>query len=452
MKSYENQDATMTAELRALRAVIDRPEFLDELSEDMFPHKVMGSVMSAMRKLRDSGMNLDRDSILMEAMNIDISVCNEHVDAIIGTDSVTNEKQVVDRLRSVKSVRDLKTAFAEVCEEIDSHGLSTSDLRAKVVNKIAIMSDLLASDETTRRVYDFNEWFEVYEEEAKERAKGKKYRFNNQAFDKIVPQGPTPGNGGLIVAGTGQGKSAVALNLINNLVDSDVPCFYFSLEMGKMDTMDRWLSLRTKIPFSTIVNPSAEDYISVREAIDKERKAMVKRDFFRFSESASLSLMDCRREIQKFMTETGVGYCVVVFDLLSMVRDFYRISDGTNFAQVAEIGINRLNAIAKELNFHWIGILQLNRGAEDTRISDIKDIEHTRPQRNHIKNANAYLERARWAVSVWRPKFFAEAYLEPGTHDDLEDIVHIDSLKASNSAIEHDKMMFDGTTFSCDAL
>jgi replicative DNA helicase len=247
-------------------------------------------------------------------------------------------------------------------------------------------------------------------------------------------------------------NSSFVTNFIDALVEIEVPCFYFSLEMGKIDTMDRWLSIRTGIPYKEITNPQADTWYSVQKAIAAEKAKLEKHNLFRFCENASMSLNDCRKEIVRFKNETGAPYAVVVFDLLSMLRDFSGYVEGANFAQVAEIGINKLNAIAKDEGIHWVGVLQMNRSVEDARILDMKDVEKTQPQRNQIKNAGAYLERSRWVVSLWRKLYYAKMYLDEDKYAELDDVVEVSLLKSSNSEIQRRHMLFDGTTFQMTPL
>jgi replicative DNA helicase len=271
-------------------------------------------------------------------------------------------------------------------------------------------------------------------------------------LDDLVPTGPSPGTGGLVVASSGAGKSSFVLDLIDKLVEIDVPCFYFSLEMGKMDTMDRWMAMRTGVPFASFVDPKPEEWVSLQSLVKKERDFLEKKKYFRFCESATMSINDCRREITKFKKEAGIDYAVVVFDLLSMLRDFNGFYEGTNFAQVAEVSINKLNAVAKELNVSWVGVLQMNRSVEDTKVLDWKDCEKMRPQRNQIKNSNAYLERARWVVTLFRPLYYAKMYLKPEQYvDHDEDVIEVNLVKANNADVQSREMYFDGATFQLTA-
>ena len=142
---------------------------------------------------------------------------------------------------------------------------------------------------------------------------------------------------------------------------------------------------------------------------------------------------------------------VVVFDLLSMIKDFMIVDkSGVNFAQGIEVAINVLNAMAKELGFHYIAVLQMNRKSEDGRIDDLKDIEKFRPSRSQIKNSGAFLERVRYALTLFRPKYYAEAYLEDASlYEDMQDICHVSLLKQNQGKVSSSlRYLFDGETMN----
>jgi replicative DNA helicase len=106
-----------------------------------------------------------------------------------------------------------------------------------------------------------------------------------------------------------------------------------------------------------------------------------------------------------------------------------------------------LNGAAKELNFHYIGTVQLNRTVEADKIASIDDIKKTRPTRSAIKNSGAYLERARTTIALWRPMYFAKEYLQEEEYAEMTDMIHFQVLKSNNNDIAERKMLFVPETF-----
>ena len=295
---------------------------------------------------------------------------------------------------------------------------------------------------------------EKYLAEFEKRKGGRIYTFNNKILDDILEDGPVPGEGGLITASTGMGKTAFALNVMNDLYNANIPTMLFELEMGDINTMDRWLSLRTGIPYKDIKHPkSQEDFELVKKELDKEFKHLeLNNERWAICEKATLSLADIRREARKFQIKTGQKYFILLLDLISMIQDFTSPEKGLSLAGQMEIAINRVNAMAKELGFHWLGLVQLNRSVEQDKVMDIDDIDRLRPNRAAIKNSGALLERCRYCLSLFRKKYYAEAYLEKEEAEVLEDIIEVGLMKASNAQVGKRFMMFQPEIFKCSPL
>jgi replicative DNA helicase len=304
-----------------------------------------------------------------------------------------------------------------------------------------------------KSILNMTEWFSDYETELDKRKRGKQYSFYDFAFDSLIPDGPRPGEIGLIVSSSGSGKSTVALNLISNLVDAEVPCMYFSLEMSSISTMDRLCSKRIGIPYKDITNPKEQnEFEGVINAIMTEKEKLVKNTKFRFSEDATVSIADLYQYIRKFQADIGQSYCVVVVDLLSMITDFCKNS--SNMAQQIEISINKLSAMVKELGIHLIGILQYNRSSEadSGKIRDWSDLQRFRPNRAQIKNSGSWLERARYTISTFRALYYAKQYLEEDDYIDKIDVIEIMVTKFNNGELKKIEALFDGPTFNVSPI
>lgn len=325
---------------------------------------------------------------------------------------------------------------------------NTSEIKTKL-NQIEIA---LSSKEDKKGVMNFEEWFDNYEVELENRKLGKKYVFNNFLLDTLVPAGPNPGEIGLIVSSSGSGKSTLVLNQVSDLIDMEIPCMYFSLEMSSIATLDRLCSKRLGIPYSNIVSPNDPlEYEAVLSAIKQEKEKLVTNKKFRFSEDATISLAELYQHIKKFQADIGQEYCIVIIDLLSMITDFSKTA--TNMPQQIEISINKLSAMVKSLGVHCIGVLQYNRSTESEagKIRDVQDLQKFRPNRAQVKNSNAYLERARFVLSTWRAKMYAELYMEKDEILDMVDIIEVSVVKANNSVIgKRAEGLFIGDTFSIE--
>jgi replicative DNA helicase len=216
--------------------------------------------------------------------------------------------------------------------------------------------------------------------------------------------------------------------------------------MGAVSTMDRLLAMRLNIPVNMIVNPSSpENFDSCKQTIETERQTLIENKVFRFCENPRLHIKDIQSRIAKFQADIGQKYCIVAIDLITMIQEFVTTKNGTNSAFQIEVAINEMNALAKEMDVHIIGVAQLNRTVESDKIHDIEDLEKFRPTRNSIKNSGALLERTRYCLGLFRPKYYAETYLGESFKDEIAmmaDEVFIYLLKQNMGEVGRYKMLF----------
>ena len=458
-KPLESSDSLVIAEYRLLNAVALNPDNLykNGASKELFTHEVCKSIYESVEALSKQNIPITAQALYQQASGIDLNVNLESIDMIMNLQSDPNveTKDMVQMLAQVKRSREAFQKFSDIRGLIDSNPVRSDEINEKIKDELYKAEELLLYKDEYKKVQNFDELTDDYKQIFEERKNGKQYHFGDPILDKVVTYGPAPGCGGLIAAATGMGKSAFCLNLINRFINQQIPCMYYSLEMGKADTMDRLISLRTNIPLKSIINPEDIDtWEAVKNKINEESEVLKENKKFRFSENASVGLNDVRQDIIKFQTDIGQKYCIVVFDLLSMIKEFSNISNnGLNFAQAIEIAINKLNALAKELDFHYIAVLQMNRSTESGHIDDLKDIDAFKPTRNSIKNANAFLERVRYALSLFRPRYYAEEYLEKELWEELQDICYVNLLKQNQGKVGGNfKYLFDPDCMSMTPL
>ena len=238
------------------------------------------------------------------------------------------------------------------------------------------------------------------------------------------------------------------MNCINGLINADVPTMYFPIEMGIVNTLDRLASIRTRIPFKDIIKIGKTETVQgAREVIEQEIASLRIRDNFAIVDDANLDMKKLRSYIQRFQAQLpGRKYCIVFIDLLLMIKEFY--DDGNNMAQMIERAINKLDILSKELGFHYVGVVQLNRTVEQDKVTSIQSIDKLKPSRAAIKNSNALLERARYCFTVFRKRAYAEAYLEPEEYETLDDIMEVSLLKANDDKMGKVLANYDGPTFT----
>lgn len=452
----ESNNAVILAEYRLLNACFLDNSNLDKqgVNEDAFIHEQSKTIYNSMLQLRKENIPINMNSLFQRAASLDVGIRQDQISLIqdINEEQTVVLDDILKTLSSAKKRIKVLDNLEKIKNIVDSNVILTDADKATLRDLYYQSEGETLIDEEREGVMNFEQWKDAYFKEFDKRANGKAYYFNDEILDDLITTGPQPGQGGLICASSGMGKSAYCLNLINRFIDRQIPCMYFSLEMGKVDTADRLMAIRKQIPFKDIVNPVSSDptmFQGIRGQLVTEFNNLLANNKFRFCDEPTLTLNDLRSHITKFQADTGQKYCLVVIDLLTMIQDFASIKGSASLANQIEFAINKLNAMAKELGFHYIGVVQLNRTVEADKVMDIEDIVKLRPTRSAIKNANALLERARYVVSLFRPKYFADTYLsdDPQTAE-MQDIIEVGIMKQNNGITTKRYALFDGETFT----
>lgn len=457
VENLDEQNPVLIAEYRLLNALYLNPQnFLETgVERDVFVHQTCKDTFDAMQKLNTNGIPQSKNAIFQDASARNINVTPDFIQAFINVNTDPNVviKDAVEMLQDTASSLQGLEKIEQAKKIINSNPLRSEADNDKIRQLLYEAENFLMPITKKQRIKTFEEVEETYLDNFEQRKNGKQYKFGDPVLDKAVKYGPAPGSGGLIAAATGMGKSAFCLNLINRCINSRVPMMYYSLEMGETDTFDRLMALRSNIDMDDLVNPAdQESWQMVKDQIKQQFEVLKQNPNFRFSECASISLTQIKQDIKKFQQDIAQEYCIVVFDLLSMVKEFMITDDkGMNFAQGIEVAINILNAMAKELGFHYIAVLQMNRKGEgEGRADDLDDLKKFRPVRNQIKNSGAFLERVRWAVGLFRAKYYAEQMIEDrALWEDMPDYCEISMLKQNQGQVGLvGKYLFDPTIMS----
>lgn len=446
--TFNEEKAAHFAEFRVLTATYQDPDIIDEkgLSEDMFSSTTSKSIFRQLEYLYRNKFDINEHSLQEALLKEGIT------DSLFakGISDAERESNIDDALKDIsnhnREIR-LKNAVQELVDEVNKESGRSID---RVRDLAAKAEEATLDDDQKKRSLTMKEWGEKHEEEFSKRRNGKLYPFYDDILDDLIPEGAAPGSGTLLVAASGMGKSAYALHILNQRINLNAPTGYFSFEMGLVSSYDRLLSKRLEKPFIKFVNIKDEaEWQELNKEVTAERQKLDNVKNFFISEDPLLSINDIKTEIRKFQAKIGQRYCVIIFDLMTMIKEF---SDGDNMAQKIEVATNKLNAISKELGFHYIGLAQVGRSAEDTKITDIDDIERCRPTRNSVKNSNAMLERTRGTVYLFRPRFYADAYLTKEEAESIDDVIEIGLLKLNNGKIKRHHVLYIGDHFGIEPI
>ena len=440
-------DYTVMAEIQILAACIKYPDIvMREISSSSFVHQETKDIYESIVELHENEEKITPESIFRQVNQKNRSVEFPFISYVFSTVQNVHESNIPSALSILKEIRDKKEAILKLKESIQTLEAEKTDIQ-KVISSIYDAQDILYRNKSLTLTKTINDCFDMYLEELEERKK-KRYIFGDSFLDSHLLKGASPGQIILIAGATGSGKSTVCLNLINNMINLDIPSIYISLEMDLVSTMDRLLALRTGIPLENWYGDE-NTLNSLKQEVEKERKNLENK-YFRLIDDPELSLSEIRTIIKDFKLSFKVDYVCVYIDLITQVKDFISVNKGYTLANTIEVATNRLNAIAKKENCCIVAVAQMNRDADSARVNSIDHIESLRPTINHIKNSHALGERARTVLSVFRPKYYAERLFPDSEElDFMEDILQIQILKQSQGKTGTvGKYLFDGQCFS----
>lgn len=202
----------------------------------------------------------------------------------------------------------------------------------------------------------------------------------------------------IIIAGRpGMGKTALGVNILENVVLSDVPAVIFSLEMSGEALMTRIFSSQTEIDSRRISRGNVLDK-------DWSRLVQVAGDMSTaplfIDDSSTLTPMQLKVKARRLKIEKGIGLIII---------DYLQLMTGTGKAEsrereIAEIS-RSLKALAKELQIPVVALSQLNRAVENRA--------EKRPSLADIRESGAIEQDADVIAFLYRDEVYNKSETNP---------------------------------------
>ena len=174
----------------------------------------------------------------------------------------------------------------------------------------------------------------------------------------------------IVAARPSMGKTAIAMNIVENIAAQQVPCAVFSLEMSKQQLAQRMMCSRAAIDSNRVRKGMlrSEEY---------QRLAMMVTELAKFpiwvDDTPGLTIMDLRAKARRMALQKGIKMIMI---------DYMQLMEGTKGIesrqqQITEIS-RGIKGIARELNVPVICLSQLNRQSEGRdghrpRMSDLRE-------------------------------------------------------------------------------
>jgi len=191
-------------------------------------------------------------------------------------------------------------------------------------------------------------------------------------LDRIL-SGFQPSDLVILAARPSMGKTALALNIAENMAIAGKHVGFFSLEMSKEQLVERMFCGLMQIDSWKLKSGRLEDadFRKMGEVMDKLSKTPIFID-----DAADVNMLEIRTKCRRLQAEHGVD--AIIIDYLQLIRGSNtNLSTQNRVLEISEIS-RSLKAIARELKIPIIALSQLSRGVEMRtdkipQLSDLRD-------------------------------------------------------------------------------
>lgn len=186
-----------------------------------------------------------------------------------------------------------------------------------------------------------------------------------------LTNGMQPGQMIVIAGRPSMGKSALAMNIVENVAVAGSPVGVFTLEMTGRELMHRMITSLARVNLKAIRAGfgSTRDWLPITSAAGK-----LMRTRFWLDERPALTVQQIRAKARRWKMEHGIGLAVV--DYIGLVRSPSQRGNMSRQVEVSDVSAG-LKAMAKELEIPVLVLAQLNRQVEGRdgvpRLSDLRE-------------------------------------------------------------------------------
>jgi replicative DNA helicase len=193
----------------------------------------------------------------------------------------------------------------------------------------------------------------------------------------------------IIAARPSMGKSALALNIAQNVALKDLPVAIFSLEMSREEVVSRMLCSAGRIDLQRLNTGrlTEADFTKLSNAASQLYKKPIYVD-----DSPGLTVTEIRAKARRLRRRPGLG--LVVVDYLQLMHG----SGGENRQQEIALISRSLKNLARELEVPVIALSQLNRALEQR--------EDKRPRLGDLRESGALEQDADVVMFIYRDEYY----------------------------------------------
>ena len=319
-------------------------------------------------------INKTTDKIKLDEISRMLSEHYLTSDSVIAYAYIIKEKSSI---RKIEQLMDNKTNYIKSGNLIDIITKVEKDLTDIAIYGGAKTTNILTGEQAVKLVYDRTKAIES----------GEIGQLETGFIDYDKHIGGLFSNELVICAGrAGEGKSALALSIINNVgLKQNLPVAMFSLEMSTHETICRLICQLTGIPFKNIYKGqmTQEQWKLHAEAMD-----VISASGIYFDDSFGITIPEIRSKMRKLMEK---DIKLVVIDQLEQIRGYENHPTYIQFDKIAY----DLKAFTKEFDVPIILNHQLNRGITDRKIRK----DNPEPELSDLNQAGEKPANQVWAIT-----------------------------------------------------
>lgn len=204
----------------------------------------------------------------------------------------------------------------------------------------------------------------------------------------------------IIAARPGQGKTSLALTILDAPLKSGVSTGIFSLEMSSRQLYARLIAQKTDVILDSILRRGMNHH--ELEKVLEHQNVLCNENML-FDDTGGMTLFNLVNKARKWKREHNLGLLVV--DYLQLVVN--KEKGTTREQEVSEVS-RTLKALAKELDIPVIALAQLSRASEKRGLS-------ARPMNSDLRESGSIEQDADMIIFIHRPSEYGVPEMEDGS-------------------------------------
>ena len=406
-KSIENTEQVRELERAVLGGLMLETERYDAVSEIIeftdFEGQDHQNIFQSMGELVNSNKPLDPLTVSdrLDSKNLLTRAGGKNylIDLASTSPSAANLEAYAGMIRQKSISRRLMKINSEISELIiNPQGKDAAELLDEAETKIFSLND--EASRTSTNIQKLDELIPQSIERMNEIAKNGSSLLGASTGYKDLDsklQGLQDGDLIIIAARPSMGKTALSMNIVENLVlNKDIPggVLVFSLEMPAESLTTRLLASNAKIDQQKVRSASMNqsDLKKYMESSSKLKDLPLYID-----DSSMLSPMELRARARRIARQEPNGLSLIVVDYLQLMQ--LPTSQENRVNQISEIS-RSLKMLAKELNVPVIALSQLNRAVEQR--------PNKRPIMADLRDSGAIEQDADVILFIYRDEVYNE--------------------------------------------